>query len=559
MTRRSPSSSWQYAAPLAGLLALAAALGVAELLAALTHPEASPIVAVGGEVVDASPAPLKEFAIRTFGAADKSVLIAGIVVLLAAAAAAIGVRAVRRPAGGVLAVAALGVVGAAAAVARPGGGPVDVLPSLVGAACGAAALLFLLRRLPRDTPVPAGEAGTSVPEEKAPGIGGRDQPGGRPGDRPFDPLRDRPGDPPRDGLGDRSRDRRSFLTGALAVAGVAAASGATGSLLVGPRRGVAAARASVTLPSPDSPARALPAGADLRIPGLSRFVTPNADFYRVDTALLLPRVAVGTWTLRVHGMVDHPLELTFDELLARTIMERDVTLACVSNEVGGPYVGNARWLGVSLADLLREAGVQARADQILSRSADGWTCGTPTEVVMDGRDAMLAFGMNGEPLPVAHGFPVRMVVPGLYGYVSATKWVVDLELTRFDLVDAYWVPRGWAEQAPVKTMSRIDTPRTGARLSAGKIPVAGVAWAQHRGIDAVEVRVDEGRWRQARLAAVPGPDTWRQWVYDWDAEAGEHTIEVRATDGTGRTQPAFQRPPIPDGATGWHAVDVTVE
>lgn len=273
---------------------------------------------------------------------------------------------------------------------------------------------------------------------------------------------------------------------------------------------------------------------------------------------MVPRIAAGDWRLRVHGRVRRELELDFRQLLARPLMERDITLSCVSNEVGGSYVGTARWTGVPLADLLREAGVEAGADQLVSRSADGFTIGTPTAVVLDGRDTMLAVAMNGEPLPLTHGFPVRMLVPGLYGYVSATKWLVDLELTSFGDFDPYWVRRGWARQAPVKTMSRIDTPRPLARLAAGQVAVAGVAWAQHRGIRRVEVRADGGPWRPARLAAEQSADTWRQWVWPWEATPGRHTLEVRATDGTGATQPEDRAPPFPDGATGWHLVVVTV-
>jgi DMSO/TMAO reductase YedYZ molybdopterin-dependent catalytic subunit len=288
-------------------------------------------------------------------------------------------------------------------------------------------------------------------------------------------------------------------------------------------------------------------------------VTPNETFYRVDTALFVPAVDASTWSLRVHGMVDRALSLTYEELLDRPLLERDVTLACVSNEVGGPYVGNARWSGVSLADLLREAGPHPDASQLVSRSVDGFTIGTPTAVVMDGRDALLAVSMNGEPLPLEHGFPVRMVVPGLYGYVSATKWLVDLELTTLDAYNAYWIQRGWAKQAPIKTQSRIDTPRFGDRLRPGRVAVAGVAWAQHRGIERVEVRVDDQPWAEARLGAEDTIDTWRQWVFVWDATTGPHTIAVRATDGDGATQDPHVVPPFPDGATGFHTIDVEVE
>jgi DMSO/TMAO reductase YedYZ molybdopterin-dependent catalytic subunit len=308
----------------------------------------------------------------------------------------------------------------------------------------------------------------------------------------------------------------------------------------------------VRLPAPADPARPLPAGAG---PG---FVTANADFYRVDTALTLPRIDVGSWSLRVHGMVGQPVELSFADLLERPLIERHVTLNCVSNEVGGPYVGTARWLGVPLAPLLRELGVRPGADQLVARSVEGMTIGTPVETVLDGRDTMLCVGMNGEPLPVVHGFPVRMLTPGLYGYAGACKWLAELELTTFADFDAYWVRRGWGARGPVKTASRIDRPQPFARLGAGPVTVAGVAWAQGRGIADVEVRVDEGEWRTAELLPVPSVDTWVQWRYTWAATPGPHTLTVRATDGTGAVQPEERVTPFPDGATGWHGVTVTV-
>jgi hypothetical protein len=257
-------------------------------------------------------------------------------------------------------------------------------------------------------------------------------------------------------------------------------------------------------------------------------------------------------------MVDNPITISFADLLARPQVERYVTLACVSNEVGGDLIGNARWLGVLVKDLLEEARPRAGADQVVSRSADGWTCGTPTADLLDGRDAMLAVGMNGEPLPVHHGFPVRMVVPGLYGYVSACKWIVEMELTRFADFDAYWVPRGWSQQAPIKTESRIDTPRDGANVKAGPVTIAGVAWAQHRGVKGVQVQVDGGPWLDATLAASVSTDTWLQWSVRWTATAGKHTLRVRATDATGAVQTQAEAPPAPDGATGWHEVEVHV-
>ncbi|NUT37457.1 MAG: sulfite oxidase, partial [Hamadaea sp.] len=318
--------------------------------------------------------------------------------------------------------------------------------------------------------------------------------------------------------------------------------------------GVAEARSQVTLPQPASPAPALPSTVG------EGYVTSNADFYRIDTALVTPQVDPATWRLRIHGMVDREITLTFDDLLALPMVERYVTLACVSNEVGGDLIGNARWLGVPVKALLERAGPQAGADQVVQRSADGWTCGTPTSVLTDGRDALLAVGMNGEPLPVDHGFPVRMVVPGLYGYVSACKWITELELTTFAAFDAYWVRRGWAEQATIKTQSRIDAPRSSK--DAGRVTIAGVAWAQHRGIAKVEVRVtggaESGEWRVAELLDVVSADTWRQWRLDWQAQPGEYTITVRATDTTGETQTEVRTSVDPDGATGWHSVNVKI-
>jgi hypothetical protein len=264
------------------------------------------------------------------------------------------------------------------------------------------------------------------------------------------------------------------------------------------------------------------------------------------------------WRLRVHGMVERELTLDLEQLLARPLIERDITLTCVSNPVGGRYAGNARWIGAPLRPLLEEAGLDPRADQIVTRSVDGFTIGTPTAVAMDGRDAMLAVAMNGEPLPLVHGFPVRMLVPGLYGYVSATKWLTDIELSSFDAFDPYWVQRGWAERGPIKTMSRIDTPTSFLEVPAGEVPVAGVAWAQHVGIDRVELRVDTGEWHEAELAGEDGIDTWRQWVYRWPATSGEHRLQVRATDRTGAIQTDDRAEPFPDGATGHHTIVVRV-
>ena len=502
-------------ARLIGLLAGFSALAAAELVAGAVD-GVSPVVSVGDAVIDRVPSFVQDFAIDVFGAADKAALIVGILVVLGLLAAAVGRLSVTRPGLAAGAVAGLGLVGV---VAARGDGTTlsfarDAAPSVVGAGVGIAVLLAGRRQ-------PEGPLDESVR-----------------GDAPL-------------------LDRRHFLGFVAVVGAVAASAGAVGRYLQG-QGGAAASRAAVVLPRPRRPLAPVPGGADLGVEGVAPFVTPNGDFYRIDTALLVPQVRTEGWTLRVHGMVDRELELTFDELLARDLVEADATLACVSNEVGGDLVGNARWLGARLDDLLREAGVQRGATQVVPRSADGFAAGFPTQVAMDGRDALVAVGMNGEPLPLEHGFPARLVVPGLYGYVSATKWLTEIELTRLGDFDSYWVRRGWAKEAPIKTQSRIDIPRSGASLRTGRVPVAGVAWAQSRGIRTVEVRVDDGPWRPARLGAGVGDDTWRQWIYEWDADEGDHTLAVRATDGDGDTQTGEREAPIPSGATGWHTIEVSV-
>jgi DMSO/TMAO reductase YedYZ molybdopterin-dependent catalytic subunit len=549
-----------------GLVAGGVALGIAQLLAAFAGPKSSPVVAVGDATIDLTPAPVKDFAIRAFGENDKNVLIAGVlIVVLGGIAPLIGTLAVRRLAYGYAGLAVFAAIGLVAVLTRSDAGVLDALPTVVGAAAGAWTLSRLVRRAagePFTSPAPrsadalesagaAENAGAtaSVDATESTGALGDGRGEGRDGlERPAVMLA---------GADLWTFDRRRLLTGAAGGAVVAIGGAVLGQSLGG-RRAVDAARVRVALPRPATPAKPVPAGADLHIRGLSPFITSNRDFYRVDTALVVPQVDPDAWKLRIHGMVDRPIELTYQELLGMPLTEADVTLTCVSNEVGGEYVGNARWLGVRMAEVLRRAGLRSEADMLLSTSADGFTCGTPVDVIMDGRDALFAIAMNGEALPVAHGFPVRQVVPGLYGYVSATKWVVDIKVTRFDQDEAYWTPRGWSAKGPIKTQSRIDVPKSGDSLKAGRATIAGVAWAQHTGVDAVEVRVDQGQWRQARLAEVPGPDTWRQWSIDWDATAGEHTIQVRATDAAGRTQTEQEAPPAPDGATGWHTITVKV-
>ncbi len=521
------------------MLAAAAALGAAELAAGvLGRATASPLLAVGAGFIDLTPMWLKDLAIRRFGDDDKTVLLIGLAAGVTIAALVLGLVSRRRPAWSLAGLAAFGAVGIAAALTRPTARLADAVPSAVGALVGMAALTLLIRSARS-----AERKAVRGPQLEAEGLD-PELPGG-PKRRPQD---ERTGLP--------TARRQVLLTGA-GVAGVAAVGGVAGRLLL--RRGdVSSVRAGLRLPRPAGPARPVPAGAQVQAPGMTPFRTSSKDFYRVDTALVLPRVDPRAWTLRIHGMVARPVELSFDDLLRQALVERDITLACVSNQVGGDLAGNARWLGAPLAPLLRRAGILGGADQILSRSSDGMTLSTPIETILDGRDALLALGMNGEPLPIAHGFPARMVVPGLYGYVSATKWVVDLKVTRFATDQAYWTKRGYAPRAPIKTFSRIDVPKPLATVKAGRVAVAGTAWAQHRGVDAVEWQADDGPWRPARLAPVPGLDTWRQWIAEWDAAPGSHTLRCRATDGTGRTQLEHRAPPSPDGATGWHSVVITV-
>ena len=549
MTGRFTWRPFSLAGAVAGLLTAAVAMGIGQLAAGLTIPASSPVIAVGQAAIDLTPQPVKNFAITTFGAHDKNVLLGGILVVLAIFAAVIGSLAVRRLAIGLYGLAVFGCIGLAAALTRADAGAEWVLPTLAGAAAGAFAMIRLTRAAAALHAEPVPPPRTEVPLV-APDLPAASGEPAEPPAATFTYL-------PNPDITPRPPGRRRFIV----ASGLAVATTAVGTIAgrqLAERYSVARARSALRFPAPAVPAPPLPPGTDLRIQGLSSFITPNGDFYRVDTALLLPEVDPAGWQLRIHGMVRREISITFGQLLKRPLIEDYVTLTCVSDPVSGPYVGNAKWLGASLAALIREAGPLAGADQLLCTSVDGFTSGTPLQVVLDGRDALLAVAMNGTALPVAHGFPARMVVPGLYGYVSATKWVTDIEVTTFAAASAYWVVRGWAQQAPIKTESRIDVPSGGASLPRGRTQVAGVAWAQHKGVAAVEVRVDGGPWQQARLAAVPDIDTWRQWVWDWDAAPGNHTLEARATDATGYTQTPVQVQPVPNGASGYPSVGVSV-
>ena len=493
----------------AGALAGVAGLAVAELVAGWLHSRLSPVVAVGEAIIELTPGEVAERAIDAVGTADKPLLVTGVVLGVLLLSAAAGVLGARRWAVGAGILVAMTVIAGIAVLTRGDARDVDVLPVVLG---GFAGLVVYGALLPRAVAASAPEANVLT--------------------------------------------RRQFLQATGVVLAGATVVGALGRWAAQARRSVERARDALRLSVRPAPA---PAGVDLGIDGVEPWVTPNDEFYRIDTTLSPPLLEPKYWELHIHGMVERELTLTYQDLIDRGLSNAWITLCCVSNEVGGDLISNAWWSGVRIKDLLDEVGVSPDADALLSRSLDDWTCGTPLSVLTDGRDALLAVAMNGEPLPIEHGFPVRMVVPGLYGFVSATKWVVDWEVTRFDRFSAYWTERGWSEQAPIKTQSRIDTPQSGANLDAGAVTIGGVAWAQHRGIDRVEVRVDDGDWMPARLAADPSIDTWVQWVVEWEAEPGDHALAVRATDSTGETQTGAEAGVVPDGATGWHTIDVSVD
>lgn len=513
--RRVRTAAW---AALAGVVSAAVLLAVAEVAALVVARESSPILAVGSFVIDIVPQPLKEFAIAAFGEYDKPVLLAGLGIAVIVASAIAGILQLWRPPLGIVALGIAGALSIAAIVTRAGATPLAWLPPLLGTVAGSIVLAYTVARLRRWA---------------------------RADGDPSDPATGGP-------------DRRAFLQ-VLTIAGASALLVGVGARVANvATTSIAAVRRALRLPEPRSRVT-VPAGAELDVPGLTPLYTPNADFYRVDTALTVPAIDPATWRLRVDGLVDREVELTFDELVGMGLDEYSITLTCVSNEVGGNLLGTARWLGVPVRDVLALAGDQSDADMVLSHSIDGFTASTPLETLTDpGRDAILAVAMNGEPLPLEHGFPVRMVVPGLYGYVSATKWLTRLQVTTFAADEAYWTPRGYSAKAPIKFSSRLDTPRTGQPVAAGRVPLAGVAWAQTVGIERVEVRIDDGDWQSATLSEPVNDDTWVQWVLEWEADPGNHNVTVRAVNRDGEVQVEERAPIAPDGSTGWQRTLVRV-
>ena len=549
-----PTPGWRPSVALSGLvgiIALGLTIGVAELLSAAGQlfgwldPASSPLGSLGQTFIALTPEWLKQVAISTFGTNDKTALLVGMGITLLLVGFAVGVIGRDRPRVAVGVAGVLVVVTAVAILTRADSSVLDLVPLLAGAVVGMWFLVAAFRRQLASAATPSATPTARSATSRSTG----------PAD-PDNPKSDRAGAAhPMATAGLTTNrgaaTRRDFLRFAGIGALLAVAAGAV-SRWIPSTAEVTANRGTVTLPAATTvDAAAAPSTTLDDVTGISSFVTPNADFYRIDTAFVVPRMTTDQWQLRVHGLVDREVTLSWSDLLAMPSVEHMVTLTCVSNPVGGDYIGNAVWQGVRLADVLALAGPQAGADCVYSTSVDGFTVTTPLAALTDGRDALLAYGMNGEPLPVEHGYPVRMVVPGLYGFVSATKWVVDLELTRFAEVTAYWTDRGWSAQAPIKTSSRIDVPRTQESVSKGRVAIAGVAWAQHRGVAGVQVQIDDGPWVDATLSGDVGPDTWRQWVYYWDdGVSGSHTARCRAIDATGAVQIDQVQGVVPDGATG---------
>lgn len=515
-------------AALAGLLAGGVALAVGELVAGLLAPTPSLVTGVANRVIEESPAWLTELGKSLFGTNQKTALVVGTVLLAAVFAAILGVASKKQPAIGVAGITGFGFLGMVSIGSDAQGSiGAGAIIATAGVVAGIATLIGLLNA--EQSTVADREAGPrTISESSAP-----------------------------------TRMRRTFLRVASG-AGLATIIATIGGRGLRNRSSAEEARAEVDLSAAAADDTAVAgnietvaAGEVASTPGITPIIVPNDDFYRIDTALVVPQVNPDNWVLTIDGMVDTPLTFTFEDLVAQADLVAPVTLSCVSNEVGGDLVGNAVWQGVPLTALLDQAGVQAGASQIASRSVDGWTCGFPTDLAYDGRTAMVAIAMNDEALPLEHGFPARLVVSGLYGYVSATKWLDTITLTTLEDFDGYWIPRGWAKDGPIKTQARIDTPRRGEQVDEGvERSIAGVAWAPNIGIRTVEVQVGDGPWIEAELGESLGINAWRQWRMRWTPESGDHTIRVRATDETGETQTEERTAVAPDGASGWHTINV---
>ena len=509
-------------AALIGVVTAMITLAAAEVVSLLMGGAGNPILAVGSMVIDLTPGWLKTLVIDVFGTGDKVFLFIVLAVVVLALAAGVGLLQVHKPPFGITLLMVVGLIGVVAATSRADAGLSAAVPTVVGVVAGIFVLRVLVRRFAAWSRMPASRLAVA-------------------------------------GSTRGQLERRGFLTMLIGAGVASVVVGAGARAMSAATAAVNGVRAALNLPAAASPGPIIGADATLDVSGISAFVTPNAEFYRIDTALQVPSVDSAQWSLKITGMVEEEIEISFDELLALPLQERLITLTCVSNVVGGDLIGNALWLGYPIRELLARAKPAAGADMVLSTSQDGFTASTPLSVLTDeGTDALLAVGMNGESLPLEHGFPVRMVVPGLYGYVSATKWVTELKVTTFAADQGYWTSRGWTAKGPIKLSSRIDTPRVGASVNAGTVAIGGVAWAQHVGIAAVDVRIDGGEWQSATLAAAVTVDSWLQWSYAWEATSGSHEIQVRATDSEGLVQTSTEAPPAPDGSSGLHTVTVRV-
>ena len=552
-------------AGIAGVVGAVVAFGVAELVHGLYPPVPSIFVSLAQRIVELTPGTLVTQGIELLGTADIPTLIASMLIGTVVFAILLGNLAVSRPSLALIGVAVLAIIAIVAALADPFVAAAPTIVTIVVALLAGAAVTELLLRA-------AGLRPSTEPM-------GEPAPAGAPGSAASPAVRSREAGSD-EGIA-VGRGGFLLLGGGAAIAGLAAAgvgrllAGGTSATAARPKKldlpekqpagdgkqreaqeGATEAVTHETLPNP-------PADASIDVPGMPDLITPASTFYLIDTALTSPRIDANTWKLSVKGAVENPVEFSYKDLLGMPTREADITLSCVSNTVGGGLVSNGRWTGVLLSDVLAEAGVSRgkitnASKQLVGRSVDGFTAGFKTDIALDGRNALVAFGLNGSELPIKHGYPVRLVIPGIYGYVSATKWLTEIELTNWNF-DAYWIQRTWSKEGPVKTQSRIDTVQAGDNLSPGKNPIGGIAWAPHRGIEKVEVSTDGGEtWNTASLAKQLAEDTWRQYVYDWDATPGDYTLQVRATDGNGETQTAAEAPPHPSGATGYHTIDVSV-
>ena len=511
-----------------GLVAVALGVAGGELTAAAASPSISPITAVGGVAIDAMPPGVKEGVISLFGTSDKLVFLLCMCVVIAALAFLAGIAELRRKFAGLAGIAVFGVVGVLAVLSRAESSTAALAAPLVAAGLAMIFLTAFRNRLKEWLPEEPRQTAANVLSSEAEASEGWPTAG----------------------------DRRRFLKSVGVGAVVAIIAGTFAAVVRTTATGIQQAREKLRLPAPVSPAAAIPAAAQVALEGVTPLVTPNTDFYRIDTALVVPTVDPGSWKLGVTGMVDHEVEIDLATLLSKPLIERYVTIACVSNEVGGDLIGNAKWLGWPVRELLAMAGVKPGADMVLSSSTDGFTASTPLQAMTDQRDAIIAVGMNGDLLPLEHGFPARLIVPGLYGFVSATKWVSNLKVTTFANDAGYWTSRGWSDHGPIKTSSRIDVPRDGRSVKAGSVAVGGVAWAQERGISKVQLRVDNGNWQDAMLAPGISKDTWYQWSARLDLAQGSHRLQVRAFDGGGTPQTEQVEPVAPNGASGYHTITV---